>query len=67
MKHIHPIYSGGLFPGDIVTHIDGKAIKNSTDVYDLLDENHEIQILSMTIFRGLKKMTITVKPEDNSR
>ncbi|KAH8306489.1 hypothetical protein KR018_002387, partial [Drosophila ironensis] len=34
-----PAHSGGLQPGDIVTHINKKEIKNSSDVYDALADN----------------------------
>ncbi|XP_037946869.1 serine protease HTRA2, mitochondrial-like [Teleopsis dalmanni] len=57
-----PAHTGGLSPGDIVTHINGKEIKNSSDVYEILAETQKA--LDITIFRGLKKMSIHVVPED---
>jgi S1-C subfamily serine protease len=54
--------SGGLLPGDIVTHINGKDVKNSSDVYDLLSEKGKT--LTMVIYRGSDKKTVTVTPED---
>jgi PDZ domain-containing secreted protein len=54
--------SGGLLPGDIVTHINGKDVKNSSDVYDLLSEKGKT--LTMVIYRGSDKNTVIVTPED---
>lgn len=53
---------GGLNPGDIVTHINKKEIKTSSDVYEALSDNSKT--LDITIFRGLKKMTLAITPED---
>uniref|UniRef100_A0A1A9ZMD8 Serine protease HTRA2, mitochondrial n=1 Tax=Glossina pallidipes TaxID=7398 RepID=A0A1A9ZMD8_GLOPL len=57
-----PADIGGLSPGDIVTHINRKEVKTSSDVYEALAEN--TKSLQITIFRGLKEMTLTVTPED---
>ncbi|XP_062122227.1 serine protease HTRA2, mitochondrial [Drosophila sulfurigaster albostrigata] len=57
-----PAHSGGLQPGDIVTHINSKEIKNSSDVYDALaDAKKE---LDMVILRGVKQLKVTITPED---
>ncbi|XP_030370341.1 serine protease HTRA2, mitochondrial [Scaptodrosophila lebanonensis] len=57
-----PAHSGGLQPGDIVTHINKKEIKNSSDVYDALaDSTKDLEIV---IFRGVKQMRVTITPED---
>ncbi|KAL7728142.1 hypothetical protein ACLKA6_002275 [Drosophila palustris] len=57
-----PAHSGGLQPGDIVTHINKKEIKNSSDVYDALaDGSKELDI---TILRGVKQLRVTITPED---
>jgi len=57
-----PAHQGGLSPGDIVTEINGKEIHNSSDIYDVLAEKEKI--LNMTIYRGLNRMKIEIKPED---
>ncbi|XP_067619353.1 serine protease HTRA2, mitochondrial [Eurosta solidaginis] len=57
-----PAHNGGLYPGDIVTKINDKEIKNSSDVYEALGDKSKS--LDITIFRGLKKMTIKIVPED---
>lgn len=55
-------FSGGLMPGDIVTHINRKQIKSSSDVYDALSES--VKSLNLTILRGDKQLNITIEPED---
>ncbi|XP_017117495.1 serine protease HTRA2, mitochondrial [Drosophila elegans] len=57
-----PAHSGGLQPGDIVTHINKKEIKNSSDVYDALADNSKD--LDIVILRGVKQMHVTITPED---
>ncbi|XP_068154090.1 serine protease HTRA2, mitochondrial [Drosophila tropicalis] len=57
-----PAHSGGLQPGDIVTHINKKEIKNSSDVYDALGCGDKE--LNMIIMRGVKQMHVTITPED---
>uniref|UniRef100_A0A4Y0BSE8 Serine protease HTRA2, mitochondrial n=1 Tax=Anopheles funestus TaxID=62324 RepID=A0A4Y0BSE8_ANOFN len=59
-----PAYSGGLQPGDIITHINGKEIKNSSDVYELLLEQDKK--LSISIYRGQQLTTVHVFPEDTT-
>lgn len=57
-----PAHTGGLYPGDIVTKINDKDIKNSSDVYEALAL--KTKSLDITIFRGLKRMTVKIVPED---
>lgn len=49
-------------PGDIVTYINGTAVRTSQDIYDAL--NRAGQPVEMIIFRGLEKFKIVVYPED---
>uniref|UniRef100_A0A1B0CSJ1 Serine protease HTRA2, mitochondrial n=1 Tax=Lutzomyia longipalpis TaxID=7200 RepID=A0A1B0CSJ1_LUTLO len=57
-----PAHTGGLNPGDIVTEINGKPVKSSSDVYEALkDAGKDI---TLVIYRGLEKHQITVRPED---
>ncbi|XP_055384791.1 serine protease HTRA2, mitochondrial [Condylostylus longicornis] len=58
-----PAHQGGLNPGDIVVDINGKNVHNSSDIYEILSDKDEI--LNITIYRGLKKMKIKVKPEES--
>uniref|UniRef100_A0A182K9C3 Serine protease HTRA2, mitochondrial n=1 Tax=Anopheles christyi TaxID=43041 RepID=A0A182K9C3_9DIPT len=60
-----PAHSGGLHPGDIITHINGKEIKNSGDVYELLLAAQEKK-LAITIYRGQQLATVHVIPEDTT-
>lgn len=57
-----PAHTGGLHPGDIVTHINGKEVKNSNDIYKALSE--KTKALDMIVYRGLEKLKVTVIPEE---
>ncbi|XP_062537224.1 serine protease HTRA2, mitochondrial [Armigeres subalbatus] len=57
-----PAQVGGLYPGDIITTINGKAVKNSGDVYELLSAKD--RVLNITIYRGIEEMKVQVTPED---
>lgn len=57
-----PAHTGGLHPGDIVTHINGNEVKNSNDIYRILDGKQKA--LDMIVYRGLEKMKLTVIPEE---
>lgn len=54
--------SGGLNPGDIVTHINGKEVLSTVDVYAALSEKGTL--LEIDVYRGLKKISVTVVPEE---
>ncbi|VEN34726.1 unnamed protein product [Callosobruchus maculatus] len=58
-----PAHSGGIQPGDIVTHIDGKPVRDSNDVYNILT-NMQTKKINLTISRYGRKVDITVEPED---
>ncbi|XP_057663063.1 serine protease HTRA2, mitochondrial-like [Diorhabda carinulata] len=60
-----PAHAGGLQPGDIVTHIDGKQIQHSNDIYGILAEN-KTRNLKISINRSGKSMDLTITPEDFS-
>ncbi|KAL9695688.1 hypothetical protein quinque_014973 [Culex quinquefasciatus] len=57
-----PAHVGGLYPGDIITSINGHEVKNSGDVYELLSAKE--RELNITIYRGVDRMTVKVTPED---
>ncbi|XP_041781290.1 serine protease HTRA2, mitochondrial [Anopheles merus] len=59
-----PAHSGGLQPGDIITHINGKEINSSGDVYELLAAQEKK--LAITIYRGQQPATVHVFPEDTT-
>lgn len=56
--------SGGLQPGDIITHINGKEINSSGDVYELLAAQEKK--LAITIYRGQQPATVHIFPEDTT-
>ncbi|XP_058442973.1 serine protease HTRA2, mitochondrial [Malaya genurostris] len=58
-----PAHVGGLYPGDIITSINNKPVKNSADVYELLAGKDRVLVIS--IYRGVEKMSIKVKLEDS--
>jgi HtrA serine peptidase 2 len=58
-----PAHSGGLQPGDIVTHIDGKQITGANDVYAVLLES-TTRTITMTVNRNGKKLELHVTPEN---
>ncbi|XP_028148095.1 serine protease HTRA2, mitochondrial [Diabrotica virgifera virgifera] len=60
-----PAHNGGLRPGDIVTHIDGKRIQHSNDVYGILAESKSRE-LNISVNRSGKNINLTVIPEDFS-
>lgn len=58
-----PAHNGGLQPGDIVTHIDGKQIRSASDVYDVLKQTN-MKNLRMSVQRQGKQFDVNVQPED---
>lgn len=54
--------SGGLSPGDIITHINDREVKHSSDIYDVLAQKGKT--LTMSVFRGNRRLTVIVTPED---
>lgn len=57
-----PAHVGGLYPGDIITNINGKDVKKSADVYDMLVSKE--RVLNITIYRGVERMIVKVAPEE---
>ncbi|XP_037025429.1 serine protease HTRA2, mitochondrial [Bradysia coprophila] len=57
-----PANIGGLYPGDIITHINGKAVSSSGNIYEALGEKGSN--LTMTIVRGNARMQLVITPED---
>ena len=56
-----PAYHAGLQPGDIVTHVNGKEINSSRNIYDTLDGQGD---LNLVVQRGNQRYTVTVSPEE---
>uniref|UniRef100_A0A2M3ZAZ8 Serine protease HTRA2, mitochondrial n=1 Tax=Anopheles braziliensis TaxID=58242 RepID=A0A2M3ZAZ8_9DIPT len=55
-----PAHAGGISPGDVITHINGKEIKSSNDVYDILAQ--QLPLLTITVFRDGQTLTVKVLP-----
>ncbi|KAJ8967078.1 hypothetical protein NQ317_018660 [Molorchus minor] len=58
-----PAHIAGLQPGDIVTHVDGKPIKHSNEIYSILT-NTKCRTLKMSVSRHGKNIELEVTPED---
>ncbi|XP_076331022.1 HTRA2-related serine protease [Tachypleus tridentatus] len=56
-----PAHLAGIQPGDIITHINDKAVKSSSDVYTALDLN---QLLKLTIQRKHDTLSVAVQPHE---
>lgn len=59
---VHLDRSGGLSPGDIITHINEREVRNSADIYEVLGQKSKT--LYMSVFRGNRRLHVTVTPED---
>ncbi|XP_031632717.1 serine protease HTRA2, mitochondrial [Contarinia nasturtii] len=57
-----PAYNGGLHPGDIVTKINGKDVRTTSEIYSVLSEKGKA--LNMTIYRGTQKLEVMIIPEE---
>ena len=59
-----PADKAGVIPGDIVTHVNGREIYESKDVYKLLETDEDLQLTIVRTVRGrAQTYLITVKPE----
>lgn len=58
-----PAHAGDLTPGDIITEINGKKVKTSSEVYDVLSQKGTD--LKMTVYRGKRQLNLVVRPEDS--
>jgi serine protease Do len=54
---------GGLKAGDIITEVDGKAVKGDFDMIKAIGEKKEGSI-TLTIVRDRKRQTVSVTPEE---
>lgn len=59
-----PAYNGGLQPGDIVTHINGKPVHSASDIYMMLENSSGS--LRIDVVRGRQRITLSVTPEIHS-
>lgn len=54
--------SGGLHPGDIITHINGKQVSSTSDIYTILAEKGKP--LDTIVQRGMEKLRLKIEPEE---
>jgi len=58
-----PAAKAGLKAGDVITEIDGKAVKGELDVVRAIGEKKEGEV-TVTFVRGGQKQTVRVTPEE---
>ncbi|XP_028391294.1 serine protease HTRA2, mitochondrial-like isoform X2 [Dendronephthya gigantea] len=55
-----PSHRAGIYPGDIITSINGTKVTSSQQVYDFVAKG---DLLTIEILRGLKRLRVVVQPE----
>ncbi|KAK3764445.1 hypothetical protein RRG08_015967 [Elysia crispata] len=55
-----PAYNGGLHAGDVIIEINGKTIRNASDVYELVEKDETLQV---TVIRGSHREKYSVETE----
>ncbi|XP_077296597.1 HTRA2-related serine protease [Arctopsyche grandis] len=59
-----PAHGSGVYPGDIITHVDGEPVKGANDIYKTLEGDSKF--LTMNILRDNRFIEIKIKPDDQS-
>jgi S1-C subfamily serine protease len=62
-----PAASAGVRPGDYLVAFDGQAISAIDDLHRLLTEDKVGSPTTLTILRGVEKLTLTITPADAQR
>lgn len=57
-----PAHNSGLMAGDIILNINGKDVKESSDIYDILSSKEKA--LEMLVLRNSKIVRVVVTPDD---
>lgn len=57
-----PAHVGGLHPGDIITHINGKQVSSTSEIYTILAEKGKP--LDTIVQRGMEKLRLKIEPEE---
>lgn len=55
-----PSDNAGIRPGDIITHINGMQMRQTSQVFELLESNVDLELI---VRRGDQTLKMTVKPE----
>ncbi|XP_023247480.1 serine protease HTRA2, mitochondrial [Copidosoma floridanum] len=56
-----PAYAGGLKPGDIITHVNAEPVKESSDIYKMLEQPGSVTV---TVMRSGIVLQLEIQPED---
>ena len=57
-----PAHTSGLMAGDIIMEINGKSVRQSADIYEILSSN--TKVLNMDVLRNGKVFKLSVVPEN---
>ncbi|EFJ41325.1 hypothetical protein VOLCADRAFT_119736 [Volvox carteri f. nagariensis] len=60
LRPTHRDIFGDLVLGDVITGLDGKAVRSSADLYDVLDEHRVGDRVKLDVVRDGKQMGLTV-------
>jgi HtrA serine peptidase 2 len=57
-----PSHTSGLMAGDIILEINGKAVRQSADIYEILSS--KTKSLNMVVLRNGQMLKLSVTPEN---
>jgi len=57
-----PADKAGIVPGDLITHVDGKTVKSSSDLVNMVANLPPGRTTRFSVIRQGEKLTLTVKP-----
>lgn len=57
------IFRAGVYPGDIITHVDDLPIKSANDIYKTLEKDSGA--LTVNVLRDNRLFTIKIKPDEH--
>ncbi|MFH0892751.1 MAG: PDZ domain-containing protein [Candidatus Falkowbacteria bacterium] len=70
VSHGYPAEEKGIIPGDIITSLDGNALKNMLQFFEIMHGKKPADELSVGILRGTEKLSFDLilaadRPESN--
>ncbi|OGF27583.1 hypothetical protein A2303_02855 [Candidatus Falkowbacteria bacterium RIFOXYB2_FULL_47_14] len=60
VSHGYPAKEKGIIPGDIITSLDGNAIKNMLQFFEIMHDKKPADELSVGILRGTEKLSFSL-------